>query len=167
MTDFRFPDRWLQDRRIMSLSGDDFKTFVTVGAWMVTNRTDGYLDAEDLDYVPRLDRDALPRLIIAGLFTEHENGWLMLDYEPTQTSKAEFEVLERARKADRLKKARQRAARKNPGDGPGDGPGDMSPGTTQDRTGQDRQDQARDDSGRQGAQITEWPVAQIGVGRAS
>lgn len=150
MSDFRFAGRWLNDRRVMSLTGDDFKAFVTAGTWMVENRTDGHITADDLDFVPRFNHASIPRLIIAGLWTEHGDGWLMLDYSDTQTSRSEFETLDNARRASREKKQRQRARKK---DVPGDSPGDMSPGTTQDRTGQDRQGQE---------EVPSWPVTMPG-----
>lgn len=147
MSDFRFAGRWINDRRIMTLGGDDFKAFVTAGTWMVENRTDGIVMADDLEFIPRFDRSCIPRLIIAGLWAQHGDGWIMLDYEDTQTSRAEFEVLANVRRAGREKKARQRA-RKAPV--PGDVYGDESPGTTQDRTGQ---------AGKDGIGTQEWPVA--------
>lgn len=138
MSDFRFAGRWLTDRRVMTLSGDDFKAFVTAGTYMVENRTDGHLTPDDLEFIPRFNRASIPRLIDAGVWIAEGEGWVMVEYQRTQTSRAEFEVLENARRADREKKARMRAAKKG---SPGDGPGDMSRGTTQARTGQARQGQ--------------------------
>lgn len=169
MSDFRFAGRWLNDRRVMSLAGDDFKAFVTAGTYMVENRTDGHLTADDLDFIPRFSRPSIPRLIDAGLWIEHGDGWAMVDYQATQTSKAEFEVLENARRADREKKARMRAAKKA---SPGDGPGDMSRGTTQDRIGQARQGQDNGEAWHDESVdldtgevvdnvVTSWPVAAI------
>lgn len=136
----------------MTLRGDDFKCFVTAGTWMVENRTDGFITPDDLDYVPKFDRSCIPRLIIAGLWAEQAGGWMMLDYEASQTSRSEFETLEKARRADREKHTRLRAHKA----------GDHSlckdtcteakpsfpdvsrghvPGTTQDRLGEARQGQ--------------------------
>lgn len=131
MSDFRFTGRWLNDRRVMSLTGDDFKSFVTAGAWMVENRTDGRVTADDLDYIPRFNKTSIKRLITAGLWEESGDGWAMTDYRATQTSRAEFETLENNRRRDREKKARQRARDSVPGDVPGD----VSRGTAQARTG--------------------------------
>lgn len=151
MSDFRFAGRWLNDRRIMSLSGEDFKAFVTAGTWMVENRTDGRLTPDDLGFIPLFSRSSIPRLIIAGVWAEDGDGWLMLDYRETQTSKAEFEVLENARRADREKKARYRAAKKHrPRDNFADDPRDESPGqstgSTQARQGQTRRGQDESDT---------------------
>ncbi|MCV0334086.1 hypothetical protein [Microbacterium sp.] len=131
MSDFRFTGRWLNDRRVMSLTGDDFKAFVTAGAWMVENRTDGRVTADDLDYIPRFNKGSVKKFIDAGLWEQKDNGWLMSDYHATQTSRAEFETLENNRRREREKKARQRSK----GTVPGDVPGDMSQGTAQDRQG--------------------------------
>ena len=143
MSDFRFAGRWLNDRRVMALSGDDFRAFVTAGAWMVENRTDGAITDSDLDFIPRFTRASIPGLIGAGLWEQTGAGaWHMVEYIGTQTSRAEFQVLDNMRRAEREKKARQRAAKKG---SPGDGPGGQVPGTsrrtTQARTGQDRQGQ--------------------------
>lgn len=151
MSDFRFAGRWLNDRRVMNLAPEDFKAFVVAGTWMVENRTDGIVTPDDLDFIIRFDRACIPRLIVAGLWKEHLDGWLMVDYHDTQTSRAEFDVLANARRTAREKKARQRARKKE--DVPGDVPRDMSPGTTQDRTGQDRPGQD---------QVATWPVARPG-----
>lgn len=156
MSDFRFAGRWLNDRRVMTLRGDDFKGFVTAGTWMVENRTDGYITPDDLEYVPKFDRTCIPRLIIAGLWVEQAGGWTMLDYEASQTSRAEFETLEKARRADREKHARARAhkAGNHSMCGPtcidakpsfSDASRGHVPGTTQDRLGEARQGQ--DDGG--------------------
>lgn len=168
MSDFRFAGRWLNDRRVMTLCGDDFKGFVTAGAWMVENRTDGVITPDDLDFVPRFDRSIIPRLIIAGLWEEQGDAWIMLDYQGSQTSRAEFETLEKARRADREKKARLRAHKAgdhslcgetcseskptftNPQSGLS--PGHV-PGTTQARLGKARQGK---DSG---SSLDSWPTA--------
>jgi hypothetical protein len=41
VTDARFPDRWLSDKRIQRLSDGHFRSFITSLVWSVTNRTDG------------------------------------------------------------------------------------------------------------------------------
>lgn len=133
MSDFRFTGRWLNDRRVMSLAGDDFKSFVTAGAWMVENRTDGQVTAEDLDYIPLFNKSSVKKFVDVGLWQQRGTGWLMSDYHATQTSRAEFETLENNRRREREKKARQRA---NKDSVPGDVPGDMSQGTAQARQGQ-------------------------------
>lgn len=162
MSDFRFAGRWLNDRRIMTLTGDDFKAFVTAGTWMVENRTDGFLTADDMEFIPRFTRASAARLVEAGLWIEHGNGWLMVEYQGTQTTRSEFEALENIRRTAREKKARQRAAGRSGADGPsfspGDGPGDMSRGTTQDRTGQEGQ--ARNNGGTREPVLT-WATAPI------
>lgn len=146
MTDARLPERYLMDRRIIRLSDADFRSFVMAMLWSVSNRTDGEVATDDLALIPGFVGTAATSLEIAGLWTSHGDGWTITDYDNTQTSRHDLEVLDNARRADREKKRRQRADRK--GDGPsfsaspGDVPGDMSRGTTQDRTGQARQGQA-------------------------
>ena len=41
MTDARFPERWLNDRRVLRLPDDAFRLFVLSLAWSVANQADG------------------------------------------------------------------------------------------------------------------------------
>ncbi|MGE2690086.1 hypothetical protein [Mycolicibacterium pulveris] len=144
MTDARLPERWLNDRRLQRLSADHYRTFINALLWTVANRTDGRIERDDVALIPHWSANAAKTLIEAGLFTPQTDGWLIADYLSTQTSRSELETLERVRRRERDKKARQRAgktandpavrANENdsvPGDVPGDGPGDVSRGTTQ------------------------------------
>jgi len=168
MADFRFPSHWLTDRRVMSLTGDEFKGFVTAGAWSVENRTDGRVTPDDIEFIPRFPRACIPRLVQVGLWAEDGDGWLMVDYARVQTSRAEFERLDNSRRREREKKRRQRAHKA--GDhsfcgpecmSPGQSPG-QSPRTIQDRRGQARRGQAEDSSDSLKApQAVDWPVADI------
>lgn len=116
MSDFRFAGRWLNDRRVMTLSGDDFKAFVTAGTWMVENRTDGHITRDDLEFIPRFNRSSIDRLTAAGLWEQVKpESWQMVDFFATQTSRAEFQTLENARRREREKKARQRAKQSSDG----------------------------------------------------
>lgn len=57
MTDARFPERWLNDRRVLRLSDPAFRLFVISLTWSVSNRTYGelYDDDDDLLLIPRVD----------------------------------------------------------------------------------------------------------------
>jgi len=48
VTDARFPERWLNDRRVLRLSDPAFRLFVIPLTWSVSNRTDGDLYDDDL-----------------------------------------------------------------------------------------------------------------------
>lgn len=167
MADFRFPGRWLNDRRVMSLTADSFKAFVTAGAWMVENRTDGVLTREDVEFIPRFKRSSVDDLVRAGVWLSTEDGWEMRDYAATQTSRAEFEVLERARKREREKKARQRASKASSPDRgdavsrgtfPGDYTGEARPG----KEGNGQRVESGGAAARPPAAL-DWPVAPIPV----
>lgn len=136
MTDARFPERWLNDRRLLRLSAVDFRTYVTTLVWSVSNRTDGYLEVDDLALVLGATADSSSALVAGGLWREQGRGWLVEDYATTQTSSHDLEVLDNARRREREKKARQRENKK--GDSPGGSPEGRVPGTTQDRPGQAR-----------------------------
>jgi hypothetical protein len=63
VTDARFPERWLNNRRVLRLSDRAFRLFVISLTWSVSNRTDGELyDDDDLLLIPRVDLAAASRL---------------------------------------------------------------------------------------------------------
>lgn len=133
MTDARFPEQWLNDRRVVRLSQSAFRTFVTTLTWSVSNRTEGVIELDDLDLI----NGAVPRdsaeLDTSGLwFATGERTFLITVFRDTQTSREQLEAAECARRKERDKKRGQRArAASVPGDVPGDNTG-------QARTGQDR-----------------------------
>lgn len=162
MTDARYPEKWLSDRRILRLSAEQHRTFVVTLAWSVSNRTDGVLEREDLPLVVGCDTSAMTAatLVTQGLWEPTAAGWLIVDFAPSQTSRDELQVLDNARRREREKKARQRHSRRHPDeDVPGDVPGDASPGKAQDRQGQDRQgqDSLSGAAPRPGAEASAWP----------
>lgn len=144
MTDARFPDRWLSDRRLQRLSDSHFRAFITSLAWSVSNRTDGVIEPEDLALIPNFSAGAVKAFMDADLWSPLVKGWFIKDYPTTQTSREQLLANEQQRAKEREKKARQRAAKKAASasadtDVPGDVPGDVpreNPG--QDRPGQDR-----------------------------
>lgn len=139
------PERWLSDRRILRLSDASFRTFATALLWSVSNRTDGLIERDDLALLPRASAEHAEELEAAGLFASCDGGWLLVDFQGTQTSRDELQVLENMRRRDREKKARQRAEAKelseeSPRDSLGDGPGEQSLGTAQARPGKANND---------------------------
>jgi hypothetical protein len=109
MTDARFPERWLNDRRIVRLPDDAFRLFVLSLAWSVANRTDGVLSDEDLSLLPGAAPQCARRLARDGLWERAGGRWLITVYEATQTTAAELASLDTARAADRARKRRERA----------------------------------------------------------
>lgn len=151
MTDARFPERWLNDRRVLRLSDAAHRLFVVALAWSVSNRTDGVIDDEDLRLIPGVDTARAHELGQAELWDRYPDHWLIVDYDATQTTRDQLDRLDRIRRAEREKKARQRerkAGREavdlvDEGEG-GDSPPALSPGTVPgDRTGEDRQGKDR------------------------
>jgi hypothetical protein len=140
MTDARLPERWLNDRRLRQLPDDAFRLFVTSLMWSVANKTDGVLTEEDLALIPgRGNRGAIWILTDVGLWigrhlaapgSGQDHYWLIADFEATQTTRAELEAAEAARRKARDKKRRQRAASAVPRDVPRDNtrPGQARPG---------------------------------------
>lgn len=149
VTDARFPERWLNDRRVLRLSDSAFRLFVIANVWAVSNRTDGELHEDDLGLIPSVDTAYADELAKVGLWEKIADRWLIADFCNVQTSKHDLEVLENARRRDREKKARQRArpdgirtesagTKQVTGTVHRERPPGQSPGTTQERTGQAR-----------------------------
>jgi len=109
MTDARFPERWLNDRRIVRLSADGFRLFITALVWSVSNRTDGVIGDDELVLLPNVDPSCADELGKAGMWKRRKDTWLMVDFEATQTTSAQLVGLEHQRAHERDKKARQRA----------------------------------------------------------
>jgi hypothetical protein len=154
----------LSDRRLQRLSNGHFRAFVTSLVWSVNNRTDGVIEPEDLNLIPNFAKDSVKTFLGSGLWAPREaagRGWLITDFETTQTTSAQLRHLDQKRAKEREKKARQRAAGKADADGstgtdavvPGDIRGDVPPDCTgQDRTGQDRQGGGEQQASPNGAQ---------------
>ncbi|GAB4082092.1 hypothetical protein G3R41_08770 [Modestobacter muralis] len=180
MTDARFPERWLNDKRVVRLNDSAFRTFVTTLAWSVSNRTDGVIELDDLDLIHGADPAAAQALFAAGLWSPvpgdrpgdgHQGtspSRVRIEvFAETQTSSHELEVLENVRRRDREKKARQRAKTPAPANPASTvSPGTPSPGTVpRDSTGQEGQEGRQALEGR-GLQVVPddpsigWPPVQ-------
>lgn len=109
MTDARFPDRWLNDRRLSRLSDADFRSFVTALTWSVSNRTDGRIEADDLALIPGFREQSIAGLTSAGVWTYEADCWQIEEFSTTQTSKTQLEGLDHKRHQDRERQARKRA----------------------------------------------------------
>lgn len=149
MTDARFPERCLQDRRIHRLADRDFRSFVYSLVWSVSNRTDGLIEENDFALIPHFTPNSVGPLVAADLWEpvthRREIAWRIADFKKTQSSRDDLEVLENVRAAEREKKRRQRA-RKAESNAvvPGDVPGDITGGRVpRDHSGQDRLGQER------------------------
>ncbi len=150
MTDARYPERWLNDRRFLHLPDDVFRTFVVALTMCVSNRAEGHVSPDDLHHLRRpLEHGST--LVIAGLWDVEPDGtgWQIVDYVGTQTTRAELEAADAARKRERERKAEQRrrkaeeeragrpAVPRDNGSVPGDVPRD-STGVPEDYTGKAR-----------------------------
>ncbi len=112
MTDARFPCHWLLDQRFDELDPGALHLYAAALLWSVSNRTEGVVPDRRLDRLPwRPDRRFAPDLKAGGLWHRRGDNWIILDFEKTQTSAAQLDSAERAKKADRERKARDRAAK--------------------------------------------------------
>lgn len=148
MTDARFPERWLNDRRVLGLSDADFRSFTMCNAWCAANRTDGIVLPSYISMMPWMTTETPARLVAARLWVVQSDGWLINGWLIDQTSRAQLEAAEQARQKDA---ARNRANRQRNRDVPAGQP-DVHPDVQVDvqvdvhrdvhlestRTGQDR-----------------------------
>lgn len=133
MTDARYPERWLTDKRVLRLSDPAHRLFVTGYAWAVSNRTDGVLLGDDLELMPRVNASYAQELVEAGLWAYDGERWFLVDFDTTQTSKAQLEGLEHRRKLDRDRAQQYRERKRTSRDSSRDDKGQARQG--QDRTG--------------------------------
>jgi len=170
VTDARLPERWLSDRRIQRLADGHYRSFINALLYSVANRSDGVIEPEDLSLITGFAAGAAKALVNAGLWIPLTRGWLIADYEITQTASSELTRLEKLRAGERIKKARQRAKKLAeeegipadeephvPVDVPGDGPVDDPPGTHQ--AGRQAGRQAGLDGEQSSKQLFAVPVA--------
>lgn len=163
MADARLPERYLIDRRVLRLTDAQRSCLFMATVWSVSNRTDGRVERADLPLIPTFREGVIPALVAAELWTEDGNdAWTITDYQRDQTSRHDFEVLEAARRRERMKKQRQRA--RPEGQSQGDVPGDD---TGKDRQGKARQETGQDYSGypagldESTGEVSGWPTAEI------
>jgi hypothetical protein len=109
MTDARLPERWLNDRRFQRLDDTARWWFVAALMWSVANKTDGVIDADDLTLIPMFNTQSVPRLVDSGLFIGIGSGWLIADFEETQTMRSELKTLAVRRANERARKRKSRA----------------------------------------------------------
>jgi len=109
MTDARFPERWLNDRRVLRLSDGAFRLFVVGLAWSVANKTDGYLPHDDLALIPRVNLECAYELSDSELWIDHMHRWQIAEFEDTQSSRDELDALAARRRNDRRRKAAERS----------------------------------------------------------
>ena len=115
MTDARFPERWLNDRRLRRLSDAGFRLFMVSLTWSVSNRTDGVLYPDDLALLADVDPARAVELEKAELWRRVKDYWLVVDFEGTQTTRKQLEGLAHKRLMDRERKARERARKRATG----------------------------------------------------
>ena len=147
MTDARYPEAWLNDRRIVRLSDAAHRLFVTTLAWSSSNRTDGFIEAADLSLIHGVDARHHTELVAAGLWIEVPSGLQIVDFHKTQTTKAQLEGLDHKRHQDRERKARERARKRGVPDADPAEDGDLSR-VTSDVTSRVTQRQGKDRQGK-------------------
>jgi len=113
MTDARFPERWILDRRFQRVAAEGrFWPYMVSLAWSASNRTDGLILPDDLAVIPFVSEGDAEAFVRNEVWNRRKIGWLIVDYESTQTSADSLIACEEARAARREKDAaRKRAER--------------------------------------------------------
>ena len=136
--------------------------------WSMSNRTDGRIERADLPLIPTFVASAVVELVSLDLWTpDGPDAWVIADYARDQTTRAEFEVLDNARRRDREKKQRQRAAKKASASAvPGESTRGQSPGTAQARQARKARQVLGEDEGEAIDEVTgeivDWPARMPG-----
>jgi hypothetical protein len=130
MTDARFPERWLNDRRLQMTPPSAYRLFGNGLMWSVANRTDGHIQASCFPLIPHAcEADAKELERVSLWLDDGHGGWVIAGFEETQTTAADLAHLAEQRRKNR---DRQRRHRDKSRDIPRDVTCDSS------RTGQDR-----------------------------
>lgn len=132
MTDARLPERLLMDVRVSRLSADAWRSYTYSLMWAVSNRTEGYLQPDDLTLIPLFRAGDEDHLVKAGVWQAWGRGWHIVDFDLTQTTKAQLEAAEKKRFHDRQRQAALRLRKQSGGDGSPDDDQPPDHGVTRD-----------------------------------
>lgn len=138
MTDARFPERWLNDRRLQFAAPETFRVFANLLMWQASNRSDGHIPGDALPLIPHASTAEMGALVTAGLLDPDigGDGWYITPaYLDPQTTRDQLEAADEARRKARDKKRRQRARAAAPRAAV---PGDVPRDSTRTGLGQDR-----------------------------
>lgn len=103
MTDARFPERWLNDRRYMTLAPEQFRAFVLTMTWSVANKTNGVVTPIDLELMPWLGNGMVDLLVKRTVLSVHPDGWFIDEFLTTQTTRQQLEAAKHARELTKLR----------------------------------------------------------------
>jgi hypothetical protein len=144
MTDARFPDRWLADARLQRVTPSAYRLYANAMMWAVSNRTDGDVPSWALaSLIPHGCEADAKELAQAGLWDAgHGDGWRIVDFLDTQSSRDELDALAARRRTDRERKAKERKLRSDALSAALSRDGSRDSHAESVRTGQDRQGQA-------------------------
>ena len=110
VTDARIPDRWPSDRRFRRrrLSDPAYRSYMQALTWSVTNRTEGVIEPGDLSDIADFDVAAIRELTGGDLWEPRgpDNGWLIIDFQQTQTGRDLLESYDRKERGTGVAKRR-------------------------------------------------------------
>jgi hypothetical protein len=142
--DARFPERWLSDARLQRVPPSAYRLHGNALMWSVSNRTDGHVPSWALPLIPHGNETDAKELTGARLWEATSDGWRIVDYLDTQSSRDQLDALTARRRSDKERKAAERKRRSEAAsaDESRDRPAERS------RQGQARQGQDRARTGR-------------------
>jgi len=147
MTDARFPERWLNDRRVLRLSDPSFRLFVISLTWSVANRTDGVLYDDDLALMVNVDPARAVEMIKAGLWRRDADRYVIVEFDGTQTPATQLDGLAQRRRSDRGRSRRYRERKALSREKSRDDKGQARPGRNprpEERTYEEQEQRARE-----------------------
>jgi hypothetical protein len=108
MTDARYPERWMNDRRLRRLSHAGFRSFLNALTWSVANRTDGVIEPDDIELIPDFVAGTEVELVKTGAWEQRNGHWLVMEFADTQTSRDQLEAATIARRKNKDRQQRWR-----------------------------------------------------------
>ena len=128
----------VQCREFRRLSDREWRSYTHALMWSVANRTDGVIEHRDIEDIPGFDPSCVPPFVDAGLWSRIDDGWLIVDYLSTQSSRAQLERDDLNRERNRERQRRHRAKPETTDSG------NVTRDITRDHAGQDRTGQDRE-----------------------
>lgn len=138
MTDARLPAYWLNDLRFDDIGAEAFRLYAAALMWSVSNRTDGLIEDRRLRRLPWTDPACAAELAEVGLWERRGEGWFIVDFAKTQTSKLQLDAIDAKKVSERERVKKYRDSKR--------GQAEESSGTTYGTEyfqGEDRQEQGK------------------------
>lgn len=163
MVSANIPEQWLTNATILRLSDRAYRHHCMLLTWSVSNRTNGHVPGDIPLLQIGITNDGLQEVAKAGLLEANGDGWVLTQYEQTQSSAEQISsaldnLRSGARDRKRKSRAKQRDARES-----ADGHVTVT-GRSESKEKQSKAEQRKaseDVSTSESAEIVDWDVASI------